>query len=645
MTANKLTSNKLQENSNLSYSDIVGAVSDHFCLPALQRGFVWSKDDIATFFDSIFKGFPVGSLLLWKLKTEKDRNAMVFYPINTNEEKNELRGSKKIYNFENEKKERFCVIDGQQRITALYKGLTQNYVENKKKYQLYFNVLYNGKDYSAFKYFRSNKGGVYKEKEELWIPIKEIWNVNKNKRNSDAFLKEYEKQHYDNKEFYKTVSGKQIRKTTKLVKQIDDQYDYYKKNIKTAKDNYNKLCKVLKNGALPFKLIDLRKINSYENDNIEKMFEVFVRLNKNGKPLNPTDLLFAKLSKNNKKEELWELFDNLILDINSINNPTDKKSRFSQDNILRFIWLTHRTDYSSFNSFFITNKGEISINDESIEKIIKAFTEAKKIYKEGLFTYDRNTPYSMFLPVAYYFYRGGKNSDEARIEIEKYYEASLIMGVFSQSTDTVMSNIIKAFGKNKRNNITLFDRRCFNYKKLVKKLREENHNYFDISENDLQEILNMNYNKDLDSIRIVLHLLSRNMNVQVPGIHEVDHMHPKKFKDKETEFYSIVGGKSTKNELLWDFYKKNVDNFSNLQLLEGHENKGDKNDKLLNEWLNQDKYKNNLDTYSINNFVIDDSSKKIDIEYFKLENFETFYKNRYSVLLSKLKEMFPPNEI
>ena len=35
-------------------------------LPHFQRELKWGKEDVVALFDSIFRGFPIGSLLLWE---------------------------------------------------------------------------------------------------------------------------------------------------------------------------------------------------------------------------------------------------------------------------------------------------------------------------------------------------------------------------------------------------------------------------------------------------------------------------------------------------------------------------------------------------------------------------------------------------
>lgn len=74
-------------------------------IPAFQRDYIWSSDQVAFLLDSIYKNFPIGTIILWKtderLKTEKNLGRFKLpeprkeYPVN-------------------------YVLDGQQRITSLF---------------------------------------------------------------------------------------------------------------------------------------------------------------------------------------------------------------------------------------------------------------------------------------------------------------------------------------------------------------------------------------------------------------------------------------------------------------------------------------------------------------------------------------------
>ncbi|MGB8842076.1 MAG: DUF262 domain-containing protein [Aliidongia sp.] len=89
----------------LFIEEIVGKLKrGELRIPAFQRGFVWSPEDVAFLMDSIYKSYPFGSVLLWrtKVKLTQERDLGPFkvpeptadYPID-------------------------YVLDGQQRLTSI----------------------------------------------------------------------------------------------------------------------------------------------------------------------------------------------------------------------------------------------------------------------------------------------------------------------------------------------------------------------------------------------------------------------------------------------------------------------------------------------------------------------------------------------
>src|SRR6056297_1033211 len=74
-------------------------------IPAFQRDFVWEPDQVAFLVDSIYKNFPIGTIVFWqtdqRLTTEKRLGAF------------ELPEPKRDYPVN-------YVLDGQQRLTSLF---------------------------------------------------------------------------------------------------------------------------------------------------------------------------------------------------------------------------------------------------------------------------------------------------------------------------------------------------------------------------------------------------------------------------------------------------------------------------------------------------------------------------------------------
>ena len=45
--------------------------SNKFVLPAIQREFVWDTEQIENLFDSLMKGYPIGSFLFWEVQPDR----------------------------------------------------------------------------------------------------------------------------------------------------------------------------------------------------------------------------------------------------------------------------------------------------------------------------------------------------------------------------------------------------------------------------------------------------------------------------------------------------------------------------------------------------------------------------------------------
>src|SRR5262245_15519132 len=119
-----------------------------YFLPAIQREFVWSPDQIAQLFDSILRNYPIGSFLFWELKPENREKWEIYRFIENGRQhgsRNELANTAGIPQVA-------LVLDGQQRLTSLLIGLKGHYTTKKPylryddpkawvKQSLYINLL------------------------------------------------------------------------------------------------------------------------------------------------------------------------------------------------------------------------------------------------------------------------------------------------------------------------------------------------------------------------------------------------------------------------------------------------------------------------------------------------------------------------
>jgi hypothetical protein len=94
-----------QKPDHISLTSLVGRLKEgRFVIPDFQREFEWEPWDIAALMRSIFLDYYIGSLLLWKGKPENFK-ALACEPI---------------YAFQGSGSPEHIVLDGQQRLTAMY---------------------------------------------------------------------------------------------------------------------------------------------------------------------------------------------------------------------------------------------------------------------------------------------------------------------------------------------------------------------------------------------------------------------------------------------------------------------------------------------------------------------------------------------
>lgn len=99
--------------------------SRQYLLPAIQRKFTWTSNQIEMLFDSILRGYPINSFMFWKISASEIKSGYKFYEFITEyreffAENNKDIDTKAVPDFE-------AVIDGQQRLTSLYIGLRGSY--------------------------------------------------------------------------------------------------------------------------------------------------------------------------------------------------------------------------------------------------------------------------------------------------------------------------------------------------------------------------------------------------------------------------------------------------------------------------------------------------------------------------------------
>jgi hypothetical protein len=123
--------------------------SGHMALPEFQRGYVWNRDQVRSFFDSLYRRHPVGSLLVWATESKSATHRG---------DGNLAAGIVKL------------ILDGQQRMTSLYgvlRGCPPKFFEGNP---LAFTGLYFNLDTEQFMFYSPLK----MQDEPLWINVSDL---------------------------------------------------------------------------------------------------------------------------------------------------------------------------------------------------------------------------------------------------------------------------------------------------------------------------------------------------------------------------------------------------------------------------------------------------------------------------------------
>jgi hypothetical protein len=112
-----------------------------YAIPAFQREYVWKKQQILDLFDSISKGYPIGSIILWK---PKDYDIPPARDVITEEIAHNV-------------KPEYYILDGRQRTTTFY-GCVSDLKDKPEEFQLYYDL---DEDSFVYKNKRNVKKNIY----------------------------------------------------------------------------------------------------------------------------------------------------------------------------------------------------------------------------------------------------------------------------------------------------------------------------------------------------------------------------------------------------------------------------------------------------------------------------------------------------
>lgn len=559
---------------------------NEYLLPAFQRDFVWSAEQIEKLFDSLMKGYPISSMLFWKVKggTKTDFRFYKFLSafIQYHRICNDPIPTDNINDF-------YAILDGQQRLTSLYIGLCGSYVykDYRKRW-----------DYSESNfptrhlYLNISRKYTQEESDREFIFSFVDKNISKEK---DLFIDKSSEKWF------------RVGKILALHQDYNYGIDEFAEDNNIDKES-KRLLRLLDN-VIHTKL----NINFYEEDEQkpDKAVNIFIRINSGGTALSFSDILMSIAIANCKQMDAKTEIKNLVEHIRS------KGFNISHDFILKsFLYLYHKDVRSLITSF---NLSFIELVENNWTRIRDAVSNLFDLLRSFGLTDFTMTSYNAAMPILYYlyhkdiyqdFYKKMGNREDCEI-IKKWLFSILLRRAFGASADSVLAQSRRAYttditGCYIKETVTLFPAAEINSE--IKKLS-------DVGDDFIEDLLYSQ--KDSRYSFPILAMLYPNLDYRNNNFHQ-DHLHPASayndLEEKDKEKYG------------WQVYNSIL----NLQMLDANENES-KNAKPLDKWVSEQTRNKDMQKFMEDHLIPDTD--------LSLSNFSDFVEKRKTILVQRIKKM------
>lgn len=510
-----------------------------YLLPAIQGRFVWRPEQIERLFDSLMRNYPIGSFLFWHIRREKSRE-YDYYEFTRNyregdpryPKKANIRGSEGIT----------VILDGQQRLGALYIGLRGTYTHEIRpqgrdndgafpEKGLYLNLLRKSDEYGMEYEFRFLTPGEakYRDEDAYWYRVGDILDI---------------------KEPHE-VHGYLTRNRLHISE---------RRNARFASQTLFTLHRAIH---------DFECIHYYlaREQNLGGILHLFARVHSGATQLGYSDLLLSTADARWKARDAREEIARFAAEINTIGDGFD----FDRDFVLKTCLVL--CDFRDI-ALKVDNlsRGNMVTIGEKWDDICKKTRLAVNL--AASFGYNRDTLPSAnaLIPIAYYLFRrelplGFVGSTHYRVDrgkIRIWLIHCLLKGTFSGEADNALRLTREVISENTGG---------FPLREIIEKSKGEKKSLV-FDEDEIENLLSRRYGQS--QTFSILSLLYRSSDMS--NTCHIEHVFPRGFFTRK----GLMKRGIEKTKI--DFYLDHCNCIANLQLVEGMPSE-EKRDTDFTEWL------------------------------------------------------------
>lgn len=510
-------------------------------LPAIQREFVWSLEQVCRLFDSLMQGYPFGTFLYWPVQPENS-DKFKFYDFVLNYHERDNPHCPELPKMPDQ--ELTAVLDGQQRLTALNIGLRGSMAKKlphrwrkspdafPRRY-LYLDLLRKTQEEDEesryrFDFRTTDKQSTTNGNQECWFRVQDVLSM--------------------------TGGPPMVKWLNERLQQ--DQVDL-------AYEILDRLYRVVHNE----KVIAYYEVRDQE---LEKVLQIFIRMNSGGTVLSYSDLLLSIAVaqwKNDARQEIHSLVNEL--------NRIGVGFSFSKDLVLKAGLMLSGIGNIRFKVENF-NRDNMAVFEENWENIKDALIMTVKLVSAFGFSGQNLTAQYAVLPIAYYLYKKNPNQSYSvhskfasdRDAIRDWLIKSLLKpGIWGSGLDTLLTALRRVIEDNGKNG--------FPVSQIQEEMRHRGKSLV-FEDEELEELVDMDYGNKLTFALMSLIFPSVNLRNR----YHIDHIFPK------AEFTRRRLAESGVPEIKIEEFMEYRDRLANLQLLLGEEN-NEKRSKMPDQWLSE----------------------------------------------------------